>query len=77
MRHDIHEFVRSMSYDDRLTALVCSVIRTKQEALASAVYLVESANVMSFAMSTRERLKLVSKMHDVADELERSVMLRE
>jgi hypothetical protein len=51
------------------------VIRTKTEALASAVYLVESASVMSLALSSREKTRLALKMRDTADELERQVMV--
>jgi len=75
MRHDIHEIMRSLSYDERLTALVCSVISTKREAIASAIYMVESASVMSIALSAREKTRLALKMRDTADELEKQVMV--
>jgi len=74
-RHDIHEIMRSLNYDERLTALVCSVISTKREAIASAIYMVESASVMSIALSAREKTRLALKMRDTADELEKQVMV--
>jgi hypothetical protein len=74
-RYDIHEVMRLMSYDDRLTALVCSVISTRRDAISSAIYMVESASVMSIALSGREKTRLASKMRDTADELERQVMV--
>lgn len=76
-RHDIHEMMRSMNYNERLTALVLSVVSTKREALASTIYMVESASVMSFALSAREKTKLALKMRDTADEIEKAVMVGE
>jgi len=75
MRSDIHEVMRSMSYDERLTALVCSVISTRRDAISSAEYMIESASVMSIALSGREKTRLAHKMRDTADELERQVMV--
>jgi hypothetical protein len=74
-RHDIHELMRSMNYNERLTALVCSVISTRRDAIASAEYMIESASVMSIALSGREKTRLALKMRDTADELERQVMV--
>jgi hypothetical protein len=74
-RNDIHELMRKMSFDNRLTALVCSVISTRRDAIASATYMIESASVMAIALSRREKTILVSKMRDTADELERQVMV--
>jgi hypothetical protein len=74
MRDDIHELLRSMNYSARLTALALSVIRTKPEALASATYLVESASVLSVALSRSEKIRLVARARDIIDEVEREAM---
>ena len=75
MRHDIHEALRGLNYDERLTALIVSVVRSRPEALASATYLVESASVMTVGLSSREKTKLALRMRDIADEIERDAML--
>ena len=75
MRNDIHEMMRTMSFDERLCALVLSVVSTKRDALASTVYMIESASVMSVVLSAREKTKVALKMRDTADEIERQVMV--
>lgn len=75
MRYDIHEALRGLNYDERLTALIVSVVRSRPEALASAAYLIESASVMSIALSKREKALLVARTRDIADEIERDAML--
>ena len=73
-RNDIHEVMRLLDYDERLTALVLSVVTTRRDAISSATYMVESASVMAIALSGMEKMRLASKMRDTADELERQVM---
>jgi hypothetical protein len=73
-RNDVHELLRSMDFDSRLTALALSVIRSRPEALASATYLVESASVLSVALSRSEKIRLVARARDIIDEVERSAM---
>jgi hypothetical protein len=74
-RNDIHELMRTLSFDERLTALVLSVVSTKRDAVTSAIYMIESASAMSVVLSGREKTRLALKMRDTADELERQVMV--
>ena len=67
----VKALLRLVPYQERLTMLICDAIRNKPRAIDSTLNLIESAQVLTMALSGREKVRLVEKMRDVADTIER------
>ncbi len=72
----IHDVLNNLPIEDRLAALLASIIASNPNGLAVSLRMISVTAKMSQGLSSQSRYRLAERLRDVADVLERSHAVR-